>query len=136
MKYFDGEFMTGGLTDEECDKRIHMYDNHIREILSNANYKIKMLAEAISLHDAKILEINEFGKKNEFRILIGDNQKGHTQLLLTFFSSKNQESKPSKLPFEIVYYELDYDDEYTLSCISGDFEEFAIRFIDISILFE
>lgn len=63
MKYFDREFMTGGLTDEECDKRIHMYDNHIQEILSNANYKIKMLAEAISLHDAKILEINEFGKK-------------------------------------------------------------------------
>ena len=136
MKYFDREFMTGCLTDEECDKRIQTYGNHIREILNNANYKIRMLAEAISLHDAKILEINGLGKKNECRILIGDNQKGHAQVLLTFFSSKNLESIPSKLPFEIVYYELDYDDEYTLSCISGDFKEFAIRFTDISIVFE
>ena len=136
MKYFDREFMTGSLTDEECDKRIQAYDNHIREILNNANYKIRMLAEAISLHDAKILEINRLGKKSEFHILVGDNQKGHAQVLLTFFSSKNLESIPSKLPFEIVYYELDYDDEYTLSCISGDFKEFAIRFTDITIVFE
>ncbi|MBD5426767.1 MAG: hypothetical protein HDR38_04340 [Treponema sp.] len=65
MKYFDREFMTGSLTDKECDKRIQAYDNHIREILNNANYKIRMLAEAISLHDAKILEINRLGKKSE-----------------------------------------------------------------------
>ena len=43
MKYFDREFMTGSLTDKECDKRIQTYDNHIREILNNANYKIRML---------------------------------------------------------------------------------------------
>lgn len=134
MKYFDKEFMTGELSDEECDSRIQAYENHIQEIVKNANYKIKLLMENISLHDAKILEINKLDKKSEFRILVGDNQKGHIILILTFFSSKNSNSIQLKLPFEIVYYELDYDDEYILSCISGDFKELVIKFIDVSIL--
>lgn len=58
MKYFDREFMTGSLTDEECDKRIQTYDNHIREILNNANYKIMNWIMTMNILCRAYLEIS------------------------------------------------------------------------------
>ena len=55
MKFFDDKFLSGELSEDEFNDRIQRYNNQIQLILKEANYKIKLLMETISLHDAKIL---------------------------------------------------------------------------------
>ena len=63
MKFFDDKFLSGELSEDEFNDRIQRYNNQIQLILKEANYKIKLLMETISLHDAKILEIKSYDKK-------------------------------------------------------------------------
>ena len=136
MKFFDDKFLSGELSEDEFNDRIQRYNNQIQLILKEANYKIKLLMETISLHDAKILEIKSYDKKVEFQILIGDNQTGRATLFLTFHTSRDIKFLRLALPFEIISYELDCDNEYKLSFTSETFQEIEIFFQDISILLE
>lgn len=136
MKYFDKSFMNGELSDEEYDKRIKTYNMYIDEVLKKSNFKIRLFIKNLSLHDATILTVNTYNTKLNCRILIGDNQKGRTRLLLSFLNYNCNNIEKGILPFKIAYYELYRTNRYCLSLISDDFREAEINFSDISIYLE
>ena len=136
MKYFDKDFLSGELSDEEYENRIQNYNMYIDEVLKKSNFKIRLFIKNISLHDATILEVNTCNNKLNCRILAGDNQTGRVLLVFSFFDYKYDNIVQKMLPFKIAYYELCFTNEYCLSFISDDFNEIKINFSDISIFIE
>lgn len=137
MKFFDRDFLFSNISDEESELRIQEYIEQKCFVEKHADYNIRLLLSSISLHDAKILVI-----KKELNCLIiilscGDNQVGHFRLTLSFDKNSKIDLFDNVLPFTVVYYEIDYNDNYyTISFISNDAKTFDIQFNTVSLFLE
>lgn len=133
MKYFDKDFMLGNLSDDETEFRIKKYNEQIENILRKADYSIRLLISNISLHDAQIQKIETKDNALLIQISGGDNQTGHFSLIIYFDINSKIDANNIMLPFNIAYYEYDFNKEYILSLISDDEREMEIRFNEVSI---
>ena len=137
MKFFDKDFLFSNISDEESERRIQKYIEQKCFVEKYADYNIRLLLSSISLHDAKILVIKK--ELNCWIIILscGDNQVGHFRLTLTFDKNSKIDLFDNVLPFTVVYYEIDYNDNYyTISFISNDAKTFDIQFNTVSLFLE
>lgn len=143
MKYFTKEFCLGNLTDEEFDKRLKEYKNHMSIIERKLPNNLKSFYYNINLHDGRITSIKYSYKKHDLELncRIGDNNSGYSELNINYTLSNESKDyskilnnlKKQKNNFEMLYDELDIKSNfYTHSIIFWPIMEIEIEFININ----
>ncbi|MFF2368950.1 hypothetical protein [Agromyces sp. NPDC058110] len=116
MKWLTREWASGGLDDDEWDRRCEEYQAHNDEVLPRLSNGAERLIQEINLHDAQIHAFEHRADHDlVMRALIGDLQVGYQFIELTFHDSQLRLEPGSTLESlrllddetEIIYDEVD-----------------------------
>jgi hypothetical protein len=123
MRWFDRDFVTGGLSDEVWTERRTDYEAHLSDIRPRLKNGAEALVTSVHLHDGQVAEWEyQPGESFVVRVLVGDLQVGYEWLTLDYRDASltgNSELDLTRWwstlpPNEIIEDELDLsgDDRY------------------------
>lgn len=85
MRWFDHDFITGGLSDEEWQVRQDGYAAHLARIRPSLTHGAELLLDPMSLHDGQVAEWSyEATVSLTVRVLVGDLQRGYEWVTLRY----------------------------------------------------
>ncbi len=85
MRWFDRDFVTGGLPDEEWAARQASFAVHLEQIRPQLADGAEQLLASVHLHDGQIASWTyEAGSSFVMRVLAGDLQRGYEWLTLSY----------------------------------------------------
>jgi hypothetical protein len=139
MRWFDRDYVTGGLTDESWSARQTDYAAHIETIRPLLTDGAEHLVTSIQLHDGQVAEWT-YQPDASFvvRLLVGDLQRGYEWLTLGYGDASLVSTTESdlgrwwsaELPNEIVEDEVDWigDHRYEHRMLLWPVGEVGVRF--------
>ena len=116
MKWFDRDFVTGGLSDESWTARQTAYEAHVEEIRPLLVDGAEHLVTSVHLHDGQVAQWTyEPDVSFVVRVLVGDLQRGYEWLDLSYGDASLVGTAESdlgrwwnaELPNEIIEDEID-----------------------------
>jgi hypothetical protein len=84
MKWFDRDYVTGGLDDVEWERRRADYADHLNTIGSDLGDGADELIASVNLHDAQVQEWACADGVFKLRVLAGDLQRGYEFVTLLY----------------------------------------------------
>jgi hypothetical protein len=144
MKFFTRAWVNGEVTDDDSDRTVAAYREHVAAISSRLSATVRALAQEISLHDAFVHSIiyDARGRQLEIRLLTGDLQVGYFDSVLTYGSAILDQADVAALraaaedpETELLYDEIDLtsDGEYLHRILFHPARECEIMFRDLAL---
>jgi hypothetical protein len=144
MRWFDHDFITGGLSDDEWQARQDDYAAHTARLRPRLERGADLLLDPMSLHDGQVAEWSyEHGVVLTLRVLVGDLQRGYEWAILRYFGAELIGTTEKdllrywpvdELATEIVEEELDIvGDRFEHRMLLWPHGEVAVRFRSVSL---
>ena len=145
MQWFDREFVTGGLSDDEWTARQANFAAYLAEIRPQLADGAEQLLASVHLHDGQVAEWTyEPGVSFVMRVLAGDRQRGYEWLTLAYGDATLADTtegdlrrwwNADEIPNEIIEEEVDHlgDHRYEHRMLLGPDGEVAVQFSTLTV---
>jgi hypothetical protein len=84
MKWFDRNYVTGSLDDEDWERRRAEYSRHLERVAADLGDGAEELIASMNLHDAQVQEWAWADRVFTLRVLAGDIQRGYEVMTLRY----------------------------------------------------
>jgi hypothetical protein len=95
MRYFNGRWRDGELSDAEFDDVVTAYQEHLEAIAPKLPARLRELVKVVSLHDARVRRATLTAKSFVLLLRAGDLQRGYCDVTLRYSDIASLVAQPS-----------------------------------------